>query len=108
LIDIEKTVKINMLLDFYGNLLTKKKLEYLQLYYKEDLSLQEIASIYHVSRNAVYDMIQRTIKQLESYENKLHLLEKFTKRQAIIRKLEATFKDNKPLLKFLKQLDDIE
>jgi len=108
LINIEKTLKINLLLDFYYPLLTKKQLDYMQLYFKEDLSLQEIASIHNVSRNAVYDTIQRSIKQLDNYELKLQLLSKYNKRQEIIRIVRDEFNDNKIINKYLKQLEDID
>ena len=108
MINIEKTLKINLLLDFYYPLLTKKQLDYMQLYFKEDLSLQEIASIHNVSRNAVYDTIQRSIKQLDNYELKLQLLSKYNKRQEIIRIVRDEFNDNKIINKYLKQLEDID
>ncbi|NLG82108.1 MAG: YlxM family DNA-binding protein [Bacilli bacterium] len=105
--DFEKTLRINLLLDFYGNLLTDKQLEALQLYFREDLSLQEIASIHQVSRNAVYDTIQKAIKLLETYESKLQLLTKFEKRKEIILRIREVNSDERiePYLKELEQLD---
>ncbi len=108
MIDFEKTIEINMLLDFYGNLLTDKQIDYMKLYFNDDLSLQEIASINQVSRNAVYDNIQRTIKQLESYEDKLQLMSKFSKRQEIFNEMKKRFSDNPELLDFITKLEDIE
>lgn len=105
--DIEKTLKINLLLDFYSPLLTEKQIEYMQLYFKDDLSLQEVASLHNVSRNAVYDTINRSIKQLNVYEEKLKLLAKFNKRQNVIQKIKSEFTDEK-LIKFLKELEDID
>jgi len=102
--DFEKNLRINLLLDFYGNLLTDKQLETLQLYFREDLSLQEIANIYQVSRNAVYDNIQKAIKLLETYENKLQLLAKFEKRKELIQRIRDTFKDEQ-LEIYLKELE---
>ena len=40
---MEKNVKVSMLCEVYGNLLTKKQLSILQDYYDKDLSLSEIA-----------------------------------------------------------------
>lgn len=105
--DIEKTIKINLLLDFYYPLLTKKQLEYMQLYFKEDLSLQEIASIHNVSRNAVFDTIKRSIKQLNAYEDKLKLLARFNKRQEVIHNIKQEF-NNQKLHEYLKELEDID
>ncbi|NLC94198.1 MAG: YlxM family DNA-binding protein [Bacilli bacterium] len=105
--DFEKNLRINLLLDFYGNLLTDKQLETLQLYFREDLSLQEIANIYQVSRNAVYDNIQKAIKLLETYENKLQLLAKFEKRKELIQRIRDTFKDEQ-LEIYLKELEQLD
>lgn len=105
--DFEKNLRINLLLDFYGNLLTDKQLETLQLYFREDLSLQEIANIFQVSRNAVYDNIQKAIKLLETYENKLQLLAKFEKRKELIQRIRDTFKDEQ-LEIYLKELEQLD
>ena len=74
--NIEKTEKINNLLDLYGPLLTEKQQEIMDYYFIYDLSLAEIAQNTNTTRSAVFDLIKRTIKVLENYEDKLHLLEK--------------------------------
>ena len=72
---------MNLLVEFYGSLLTDKQLEYMELYYGDDYSLGEIAEEFDVSRQAVYDNIRRSAKLLENYEEKLHLVADFYKRQ---------------------------
>lgn len=62
------------LYDFYGQLLTPRQQEFMDLYYREDLSLGEIAEKFEVSRQAVYDNLRRSEKLLEEYEEKLQLL----------------------------------
>ena len=52
-------------------------------YYFNDLSLMEISSYYNVSRNAVFDQINKTLKILDEYEDKLHLYELYKKRNAL-------------------------
>ena len=42
--ELEKTKRVNDLIDLYGNLLTANQLNILELYYMEDLSLKEILS----------------------------------------------------------------
>lgn len=74
---MDKIVEVSLLYDFYGQLLTCKQQDVLQLYYYHDLSLGEIAEQLHVSRQAVYDNIKRAEKLLKSYEEKLKLVEKF-------------------------------
>ena len=80
--EIAKTNRINALFEFYEPLLTKKQMEYLAQYYRDDFSLGEIAENYNVSRQAVYDNIKRTEKILEEYESKLHLYADFLKNAA--------------------------
>lgn len=93
----DKIVQMNLLYDFYGQLLTEKQQEVLQLYYSHDLSLGEIAEQLGVSRQAVYDTIKRTEKLLYEYEEKLGLVRKFivTKNQiqeilGIVEKIDSS------------------
>ncbi len=74
---IEKKIMLGNLNAFYGQLLTKKQQEILSLYCIHDLSLGEIAENLNISRQAVYDTINRSEKLLVNYENKLKLLDKF-------------------------------
>ena len=70
---IEKTVHLGLLLDFYGPLLTEKQRKYFALYHQEDMSLGEIAEEYGVTRQAVYDILQRSQRTLLDLEDKLGL-----------------------------------
>ena len=45
-----KDLKVSLLLDFYGGILTDKQLDALELYYNEDLSLAEIAQHTKITR----------------------------------------------------------
>lgn len=74
---LEDTTRVNLLYDFYGNLLTEKQREYLELYYQHDLSLAEIADTSGISRQGVHDLIRRAVRVLEKTENKLGLVERF-------------------------------
>jgi predicted DNA-binding protein YlxM (UPF0122 family) len=79
--EIVKTVRMGLLHDFYGPLLTPKQRSCIQLYYEADLSLAETAEKFGSSRQAVYDLLKRTEKILEEYESKLGLLKKYEERQ---------------------------
>ncbi len=69
-------VYISTLNDLYGNLLTQKQREMLRLYYDCDTSLAEIATQYGVTRQAVRDVVERSVATLEGYEAALHLAQK--------------------------------
>lgn len=66
-----------LLYDFYGELLTEHQKEIYEQFVLDDLSLGEIAEAEGISRQGVHDLIKRCNKTLESYEEKLHLVEKF-------------------------------
>ena len=76
---LEKNIRINRLLDVYGDLLTSKQFEALFQYYANDCSLAEIGDSLGISRQAVNDAIKQGIEMLEKYESKMKLLEKYTK-----------------------------
>lgn len=89
---IEKSERINNLLNIYKELLTTKQQDVLDMYFLYDLSLAEIAENENISRAAVYDLIQRSTKLLESYEEKLHLLAKKEKILNLIEDLNEEVK----------------
>lgn len=84
---LEKTMRVNALYDFYQPLLTDKQKEYMDLYYADDYSLGEIAEMYGISRQAVYDNLRRTENALETLEAKLRLYEKYNQRMKLLRDL---------------------
>jgi predicted DNA-binding protein YlxM (UPF0122 family) len=73
----EKIVQIALLFDFYGQLLTEKQIEIIDMYYNNDLSLSEISEQQGISRQGVYDTLKRAEKTLFEYEDKLGLLNRF-------------------------------
>ena len=74
--EILHRVAIDWLLGIYGPMLTDKQRELAGLYYEEDYSLAEIAQQTGVSRQSVYDTLQRVEKQLLSMEEKLGIRKK--------------------------------
>lgn len=74
---MEKHVLDSLMFDFYGELLTEHQRNVMESFINDDMSYSEIAENLEISRQAVYDLIKRINKQLNSYEDKLHLVEKF-------------------------------
>ena len=71
--------KSSLLYDFYGELLTNHQKEIYEDFILNDLSLGEIAEERGISRQGVHDLVKRCDKTLNGYEEKLHLLERFSK-----------------------------
>ncbi|MBE7101017.1 MAG: RNA polymerase subunit sigma-70 [Clostridiales bacterium] len=72
------------LLDLYSPLLTATQREITDLYFNYDLSLAEIAEQKGVSRQSVSDCLNKSRKQLESYEEKLGFARTLQEMQAQI------------------------
>ena len=77
-------LRIVLLSDFYGNLLTDKQQKFLKLYYEADLSYGEIAERFGLTRQAVHDSVKSAEIVLERYEGKLGLLAAFQRQQAML------------------------
>ncbi|SUP42109.1 putative DNA-binding protein [Veillonella criceti] len=81
---MEERVLISLLLDFYGALLTERQKQCLVLHHEDDMSLGEIAEQLGVSRQAIYDNIERARQLLEMYESKLHLVAQYEQRESLV------------------------
>src|SRR5690554_7462520 len=101
---LEKNVRMLTLFDIYGELLTDKQQTFFKLYYEQDYSLQEISTMYDVSRNAVYDSLKKVEEHLENYETKLKILEQKNEKSWLFR-LYIKLKSGK-LLKLIKRIDE--
>jgi hypothetical protein len=75
--DMEPKVQQTYLYDFYGELLNEHQRRIFEDFVFNDLSLGEIAEEQGVSRQAVHDLVKRSTKKLEEYEETLHLLSRF-------------------------------
>ncbi len=99
---IDDITRQSLLYDFYGELLTKRQREVMELYHEENLSLAEIADEFGISRQGVYDALKNGEKALSSYEEKLGLVEKFRKSSEAIDKIDERI-DN--IIESLKDMD---
>lgn len=103
---MEKTEEMNALLDFYDVLLTEKQQDVMNLYYKEDFSLSEIAEEMGISRAAVNDHLKRSVQILKDYEEKLHLVKNYEARIKIYDKIKAI--GNADSSKLVEELEKFE
>jgi predicted DNA-binding protein YlxM (UPF0122 family) len=74
----EKNLRLVVLFDTYGALLTKDQQNMFDLYYNEDLSLAEIAESTGLSRQGVRYAIKHAEEALLTYEEKLGLSKKLS------------------------------
>lgn len=73
--ELKQTIKLGMLLDIYGALLTDKKSEMLSMYVNDNMSYQEIADVLNISKPAVLDSLRVAQNKLEMLEKSLKVLE---------------------------------
>lgn len=81
-------VRLGILFDYYGDLLTDKQQEFFKSYYFDNLTLQEVADNYNISRNAVHKTLNSINEKLEYFEIKLKLYEKSQKIKELVKDLD--------------------
>ncbi len=86
---IDDITQASLLYDFYGQLLSKRQKQVMELYHEENLSLSEIASEFDISRQGVHDALKNAEKALKEYENKLGLVAKFQKTTSAVEKIDT-------------------
>ena len=87
--------RAGMLTDIYGSLLTKKQLDILRLYFFEYCSLFEISEILGITRQAVHDVIKRSVNILEDYENKLSIYSKLLENRDNEKRIKSMLSENR-------------
>lgn len=89
----EKKLKLGNLFDFYGQLLTAKQQDVLNLYCIHDLSLGEISENLSVSRQAIHDAVRKCEKILDDYESRLNLQSKYNMRKKNVQDITKDLDD---------------
>ena len=106
--EMDKNVNMSLLVDFYGEMLSDKQKEAVDLYYNEDLSLGEIADITGLTRPGVRDRLVKSEAILKNLEDKLGLLRRFEEMKeeisSIAKQLEEGTSDSKEIIERLKKL----
>ncbi len=81
--------EIILLFDTYGEMLTEKQREYLDMRYNQDMSLGEIAQVQGVSRQAVFDNLTRTEALLHRMEDNIGCVRRDRAASAACDRIEA-------------------
>lgn len=103
---LDKSIELINLYDRYQTLLTTKQRMYFEQYYFDDFSITEISENQDVSRNAVHDLIKRTVQKLYDYESKLGLYKQATTRTKLLNELQKHVDETG--LDILEQLHKVE
>ncbi len=85
---MSKNLDVAVLLDFYGEMLTDKQRDVIDLYYNQDLSLSEIAEHEGITRQGVRDSIKRGEVFLFELEDKLKVFENYIETQKAIQNIK--------------------
>ena len=86
---IDEITQASLLYDFYGQLLSKRQSEVMELYHEENLSLAEIAAEFGISRQGVHDALKNAERALSEYEAKLGLVAKFRRSSDAVRQIDS-------------------
>lgn len=65
--------------DFYGKLLSDRQQEVVHMICEEDFSLTESGENLGISKQAVSEVLRRSTKKLQSFEEKLGMIQRFQK-----------------------------
>lgn len=86
---VSKNLDISVLFDYYGNMLTEKQRNVIDLYYNQDLSLAEIAEHEKITRQGVRDNIKRGEAYMLELEEALHTAAQSQKLIAMLEEIKA-------------------
>lgn len=86
---LEQREKLIVAYDVYSQLLTDRQREYFESHYFEDLSFGEMATIYNVSRAAIFDQLKRCEEFLLTIESKLGIIQYKEHLNTLLIELEA-------------------
>ena len=86
------TLEMTLLYDYYGELLTERQRMCFDLYHNQDLSLSEIAQELQVSRQGVYDNLNRAETLLRNMEEKTGCVRRDLRSRKAVREITAAAK----------------
>ena len=91
---MEKRIKISMLLEIYGKLLTEKQADTIDLYYNQNLSLSEIAEELNITRQGVRKNLVYAEEKLFDFEEKLCFLKQKLEQNEVINEVINKLEDD--------------
>ncbi len=103
---IEEMIEIDILMKYYGDLLTDKQKEIVNLYINNNLSLSEVSENLSISRQAVKDSIDTAVNNLREIEKKLKFIDRDARIKDFIEKIKDNNIDTMTRLELLSLLDD--
>lgn len=92
---LDESVRLCLLNDFYGALLTENQQEILDSYLNYNMQLTEISQNIGITRQAVLDTIKKASRKLENYEKKLGMLKKYLTQKDMIESFGENINKNK-------------
>lgn len=107
----EKFFELNMLFDYYGELLSDKQRETFKLYYLYDCSLNEIAETLSISKQGVSINLKRAEENLIKFESILKLLKTDRENKVVLENVKGEIDKVKSLThddEILNSLHNIE
>ena len=87
-------LKLSLLNDTYGNLLTEKQRILFKEYYDLDCSLAELAEEWGITRQAVRDSIKKSEEALNFFEKTLKVLEKREQINQLLNEAQGVLKND--------------
>ena len=81
---MDKNIKVSMLLEMYGKLLTERQADIVDLYYNQNLSLAEIGEDFNITKQGVRKGLVEGENKLIDVEEKLGFLKAKERRQNVI------------------------
>lgn len=86
-------VRMLLLFDYYGEMLTERQRICLDMRYNQDMSLAEIADELGVSRQGVHDNITRAEAHLEKMEEKTGCVRRFLQSRTAVQTILESLSD---------------
>jgi hypothetical protein len=91
--------------DFYGKLLSERQQEVVHMICEEDFSLTETGENLNITKQAVSEVLRRSTKKLQSFEEKLGMIQRF---QKVVAQLKTIDRELGTLEEDLNKSQDVE